>query len=264
MTSGKTIALTRRTSVGKVMSLLFNMLSSLIITFLPRSKHLLIPWHNMVFLTVVPGGSSWERSCGAWTGYAPLFLGAGRLPRRPFPKRGHPYEIQNGIDLPNGFFFFLLFGQRPGTFSFCELLFWKFPFLNLHWTLVCPGFPQLKQESGNLGSCNPAIAWANKSALKDLVLLGKFLISLVLSHHSKNLKGWMDQCYSSVLLASKGKYILEVWGRLTRKMQREENHPPTSIHPPHPTPPHPHPSSIFGSSFYVFSSSPDPALYKSG
>ena len=44
MTPGKTIALTRRTSVGKVMSLLFNMLSRLVITFLPRSKHLLISW----------------------------------------------------------------------------------------------------------------------------------------------------------------------------------------------------------------------------
>ena len=44
MTTGKTIALTRQTFVGKVMSLLFNMLSSLIITFLSRSKHLLISW----------------------------------------------------------------------------------------------------------------------------------------------------------------------------------------------------------------------------
>ena len=44
MTTRKTIALTRQTFVGKVMSLLFNMLSRLIITFLPRSKHLLIPW----------------------------------------------------------------------------------------------------------------------------------------------------------------------------------------------------------------------------
>ena len=41
MTTGKTIALTRRTFVDKVMSLLFNMLSRLVITFLPRSKHLL-------------------------------------------------------------------------------------------------------------------------------------------------------------------------------------------------------------------------------
>ena len=44
MTIGKTIALTRWTSVGKVMSLLFNMLSRLVIAFLPRSKHLLILW----------------------------------------------------------------------------------------------------------------------------------------------------------------------------------------------------------------------------
>ena len=42
MTTGKTIALTRWTFVGKVMSLLLNMLSRLVITFLPRSKHLLI------------------------------------------------------------------------------------------------------------------------------------------------------------------------------------------------------------------------------
>ena len=44
MTTGKTTALTRRTFVGKVMSLLFNMLSSLVITFLPRGKRLLISW----------------------------------------------------------------------------------------------------------------------------------------------------------------------------------------------------------------------------
>uniref|UniRef100_A0AC11E9Y8 Uncharacterized protein n=3 Tax=Ovis aries TaxID=9940 RepID=A0AC11E9Y8_SHEEP len=44
MTTGKTIALTRWTVVGKVLSLLFNMLSRLVITFLPRSKHLLISW----------------------------------------------------------------------------------------------------------------------------------------------------------------------------------------------------------------------------
>ena len=44
MTTGKTIALTRQTFVGKVISLLFNMLSSLVIAFLLRSKHLLISW----------------------------------------------------------------------------------------------------------------------------------------------------------------------------------------------------------------------------
>ena len=44
MTTGKTIALTRWTFVGKVMFLLLNMLSRLVITFLPRSKRLLISW----------------------------------------------------------------------------------------------------------------------------------------------------------------------------------------------------------------------------
>ena len=44
MTTGKTIALTRQTFVDKVMSLLFNMLSRLVITFIPRSKRLLISW----------------------------------------------------------------------------------------------------------------------------------------------------------------------------------------------------------------------------
>ena len=44
MTTGKTIALTRRTFVDKVMSPLFNMLSRLVIAFLPKRKHLLISW----------------------------------------------------------------------------------------------------------------------------------------------------------------------------------------------------------------------------
>ena len=44
LTTGKTIALTRQTFIGKTMSLLFNMLSRLVITFLPRSKRLLISW----------------------------------------------------------------------------------------------------------------------------------------------------------------------------------------------------------------------------
>ena len=48
MTTGKTIALTRRTFVSKVISLLFSMLSRLVITFLPRSKHLLISWSIVV------------------------------------------------------------------------------------------------------------------------------------------------------------------------------------------------------------------------
>ena len=52
MTTGKTIALIRRTFVGKVMSLLFNMLSRLVIAFLPRSKYLLISLqsHSAVIL----------------------------------------------------------------------------------------------------------------------------------------------------------------------------------------------------------------------
>ena len=52
MTTGKTIALTRQTFVGKVMSLLLNMFSRLVITFLPSSKHLLISWlhtHNITY-----------------------------------------------------------------------------------------------------------------------------------------------------------------------------------------------------------------------
>ena len=48
MTTGKTIALTRRAFVGKVMSLLFNMLSRLVITLLPRSKWFLISWLHIV------------------------------------------------------------------------------------------------------------------------------------------------------------------------------------------------------------------------
>ena len=53
MTTGKTKALTRRTFVGKVISLLFNMLSRLIIAFLPRSKHLLISWLQLPFTVIL-------------------------------------------------------------------------------------------------------------------------------------------------------------------------------------------------------------------
>ena len=53
MTAGKTIALTRQTFVGKVMSLLFNMLSRLVITFLPRSKCLLIPWLQSPYAVIL-------------------------------------------------------------------------------------------------------------------------------------------------------------------------------------------------------------------
>ena len=60
MTTGKTIALTRRPFVGKVMSLLFNMLSRLVITFLPRSKCLLISWLQPCSLLFLPLVYSWE------------------------------------------------------------------------------------------------------------------------------------------------------------------------------------------------------------
>ena len=53
MTIGKTIALTKRTFIGNVMSLLFNMLSRLVITFLPRSKHLLISWLRSPFAVIL-------------------------------------------------------------------------------------------------------------------------------------------------------------------------------------------------------------------
>ena len=53
MTTGKTITLTRQIFVGKVMSLLFNMLSRLVITFLPRSRHLLISWLQSPFVVIL-------------------------------------------------------------------------------------------------------------------------------------------------------------------------------------------------------------------
>ena len=53
MTAGKTRALTRQNFVGKVMSLLFNMLSRLVITFLPRRKHLLISWLQSPFVVIL-------------------------------------------------------------------------------------------------------------------------------------------------------------------------------------------------------------------
>ena len=60
MTTGKTIALTRRTIVGKVMSLLFNMLSRLVITFLQRSKCLLISWLQSPSAVILEGRNKKE------------------------------------------------------------------------------------------------------------------------------------------------------------------------------------------------------------
>ena len=53
MTTGKTVALTRQTFVGREMSLVFNMLSRLVITFLPRSKHLLFSWLQSPFAVIL-------------------------------------------------------------------------------------------------------------------------------------------------------------------------------------------------------------------
>jgi len=53
MTTGKTIALTIWTFVGKVMSLLFNMLSRFVLAFLPRSKRLLISWRQSPFAVIL-------------------------------------------------------------------------------------------------------------------------------------------------------------------------------------------------------------------
>ena len=53
MTTRKIVALTEQTSVGKVMSLLFNLLSRMVIAFLPRSKHLLISWLQSPFTVIL-------------------------------------------------------------------------------------------------------------------------------------------------------------------------------------------------------------------
>ena len=53
MTTGKTIALARQTFVGKVMSLLFNILSRFVIAFIPRSKSLLISWLQLPFAVIL-------------------------------------------------------------------------------------------------------------------------------------------------------------------------------------------------------------------
>ena len=62
-TSGKTIALTRRTLVGKVMSLLLNMLYRLVITFLPRSEHLLISWLQSPSAVILEPPPQKKRGC---------------------------------------------------------------------------------------------------------------------------------------------------------------------------------------------------------
>ena len=119
MTAGKTIALTRQTFVGKVMSLFLNMLSRFLITFLPRNKHLFISWLqskstvilepkkikfvlvSFFFLPSIfhrvmgPGLPRWLRGkesvCHAGaTGGTGLIPGSGRS-----PGKGHVYSLQH-------------------------------------------------------------------------------------------------------------------------------------------------------------------------
>ena len=100
MTTGKTIALTRRTFVGKVMSQLFNMLSRLVITFLPRSKHLLISWlqsPSAVILEPRKIKSSTVSTvspsfCHEWMGPDAMILEAGAIAQYSVMYRVAPYN----------------------------------------------------------------------------------------------------------------------------------------------------------------------------
>ena len=101
MTTGKTIALTRRTFVGQVMSLLFDMLSSLVITFLSRSKHLLISWLQSCLVEL----KTWERERGAgMDGTLHLWVCTVVQTQEP---------------------------NERGTHSFCRV-----PFSNIHWAPI--------------------------------------------------------------------------------------------------------------------------------
>ena len=73
MTTGKTIALTRRTIVGEVMSLLFNMLSRLVITFLPRSKCLLISWLQSPYAVILEPRKIKSATFSLFPYFPPLF-----------------------------------------------------------------------------------------------------------------------------------------------------------------------------------------------
>ena len=75
MTTGKTIALTRRTFVGKVMPLLFNMLSRLVIIFLPRSKCLLISWPQSPSAVILEPPKN--KACRCFPSYLPWSDGTG-------------------------------------------------------------------------------------------------------------------------------------------------------------------------------------------
>ena len=73
MTTGKTIALTRWTFVGKVMSLLFNMLSRLVIAFLPRSKRLLIAWLQSPYAVILESSPHRNKVCHSFHCF-PIYL----------------------------------------------------------------------------------------------------------------------------------------------------------------------------------------------
>ena len=79
MTPGKTLSLTRWTFVGKVMSLLFNMLSRLVITFLPRSKLLLISWLQSPSAVILESPQNKVSHC---CHYFPIYLPRGDGTRR--------------------------------------------------------------------------------------------------------------------------------------------------------------------------------------
>ena len=71
MTTGKTIAVTRQTFVGKVMSLLFNMLSSLVIAFLSRKKHLLSSWLQSPSAVILESANKVSHCCHCFPIYLP-------------------------------------------------------------------------------------------------------------------------------------------------------------------------------------------------
>ena len=73
MTTGKTVALTRWTFVGKVTSLLFNMLSRLVITFLPRSKRLLISWLQSPFAVILEAPPRPRQFCHCFYSFSIYF-----------------------------------------------------------------------------------------------------------------------------------------------------------------------------------------------
>ena len=100
MTTGKAIALTRQTFVGKIMSLLFNMLSRLVIAFLPRSKHLLISWLQSPSVDLPFSSDGKESACKAWDPGSIPGLG------RSFGEgNGNPLQyscLENPMDCPGG------------------------------------------------------------------------------------------------------------------------------------------------------------------